>query len=40
MQDIKEKCLSCGTRYPEDKTKDLMDDYLKEQLANVPINRL
>jgi len=33
-------CRSCRKRYPEDKYKELMDDYMEEMLANVPCNRL
>ncbi|WP_367172633.1 dual CXXC motif small (seleno)protein [Desulfobacula sp.] len=33
-------CRSCTINYPEDKYKDLMDEYLEEKLANVPVNRL
>ncbi len=33
-------CMDCSTRYPEDKYKDLMDDYYEEQLAYVPVNML
>jgi len=33
-------CRSCSTRYPEDRYKELMDEFMEEQLANVPVNRL
>ncbi|MEX1298204.1 MAG: dual CXXC motif small (seleno)protein [Desulfotignum sp.] len=33
-------CRSCGQNVPEARYKELMDDYLEEQLANVPINRI
>jgi len=33
-------CRSCAKNYPEDRYKDLMDEYLEEKLANIPVNRL
>jgi len=32
--------MSCGKKYPENKYKDLMDDYFEDRLANIPVNKL
>ena len=34
------RCRSCGADFPREKYKDLMDEDLEEQLANIPVNRL
>ncbi|WP_459915834.1 dual CXXC motif small (seleno)protein [Desulfocicer niacini] len=33
-------CRVCGKDYPQEKYKELMDDYFEFVLANVPCNRL
>ncbi|MFU8769603.1 MAG: dual CXXC motif small (seleno)protein [Desulfotignum sp.] len=33
-------CRSCSRNFPENRYKELMDEYLEAQLANVPINRI
>ena len=33
-------CDACNKSYPQDKYKELIDDYWEEKLANIPVNRL
>lgn len=33
-------CDACGKSYPQEKYKELIDDYWEEKLANIPVNRL
>ncbi|WP_321493806.1 dual CXXC motif small (seleno)protein [uncultured Desulfobacter sp.] len=33
-------CDACGKSYPQEKYKDLIDDYWENKLANIPVNRL
>lgn len=33
-------CNACGKSYPQDKYKELIDDYWEEKLAHIPVNRL
>jgi uncharacterized Zn finger protein len=34
------RCATCGKNYPQDKYKELIDDYWEEKLAHIPVNRL
>ena len=34
------RCAACGKNYPQDKYKELIDDYWEEKLAHIPVNRL
>ncbi|WP_020587623.1 dual CXXC motif small (seleno)protein [Desulfobacter curvatus] len=33
-------CDDCGRSYPQEKYKELIDNYWEEKLANIPVNRI